>query len=93
MRIRMLTAALVSVLTGCASTAPVLPEVARPTVTTASVVVAAPCVTEIPPEPQWAGDGLPPNANEFQKARALAAEHLQRRQYVPQLLAILAACK
>ena len=92
MRISLLAAALVSVLTGC-PTAPVLPEVVKPTVTTAQVVVTAPCVVQIPSEPLWAGDSLSPTANEFEKARALAGERIQRKQFVPQLLAILVACK
>jgi hypothetical protein len=87
-----LLALIMFVLTACAPVA-VLPDVAKSQVTQASVVVTASCVTEIPAAPAWAADALPTNADEFQKTRALIAEHLQRKSYVPQLEAILAACK
>ena len=92
MRISVFVAALVSILNGCAPVA-VLPEVAKSEVTTAQVVVSVPCITEVPAAPAWAVDALPPNANEFEKARSLVAEHIQRKQYVDRLLAIISACK
>ena len=93
MRIRLHLVALALVLTGCAATTPVLPDVQPSAVTTAQVVVTQPCVTDVPPPPAWAVDALPKSADEFQRARALIAEHLQARDYAARLQAILAACK
>lgn len=93
MRIRLHAAALVVLLTGCQSAGPVLPEVAKPSGPLPPVIVAAPCVTDIPAAPAYAVDALPKSADEFQRARALIAERIQRQQREAQLLAILVACK
>lgn len=104
MRIGLSTAALVVVrifsgiffalLVGCATAPPpVLPEVAKPTVTTVKEIVTRPCVASVPAAPAWATESLSANANEFERAKALLIEREQRRQYVPTLEAILQACR
>ena len=59
-----------------------------------TVHVPTPCVTADAIEPpSWAVERLPRDANESELAVALWAEHLQRRAYVPQLEAIIGACR
>ncbi len=78
-------------LSACATTSgPPKVEIQR-----VEIPVVVPCVkaADIPEEPKWATENLPPVFTIFDLTKALAAESIQRKAYVPSLLALLEGCK
>lgn len=54
--------------------------------------VPVPCVAEVPSEPKWLSDTLPPDASAAEIVRALGADLLVAVQHGATLRAILGAC-
>lgn len=57
-----------------------------------TAIVPVPCVAEVPAEPTWLSDNLPPDASTAEIVRALGADLLVAVQHGATLRSLLGAC-